>query len=230
MKKLGFTLAEVLITLGVIGVVAAITIPGLISNYRKRQLEEQIKVNYSSIQQTMRFMDEEGLSYEIFKDGSDASMKEWYESFIEKHMKVESVCINTAGCWHKQGVALELNGNKNGWESNIGWGINILTFITAKGAYFDMDGHAPGACTSKFGVDTTTSCLVIYFDANGASKPNRVGKDIHALVWTEKGLVPAGNDRTKEEIDQECLTGSGYFCLQKIIEQGWEIPDQVWRR
>ena len=38
-KKLAFTLAEVLITLGIIGVVAAITIPNLISTYRKKQIE-----------------------------------------------------------------------------------------------------------------------------------------------------------------------------------------------
>ena len=42
-QKSAFTLAEVLITLGIIGVVAALTIPILISNYRKRQLETQIK-------------------------------------------------------------------------------------------------------------------------------------------------------------------------------------------
>ncbi len=35
MYRKGFTLAEVLITLGIIGVVAAITIPSLITNYQK---------------------------------------------------------------------------------------------------------------------------------------------------------------------------------------------------
>lgn len=48
--KLAFTLAEVLITLGIIGVVAAMTIPTLMSNYRKKQLETQIKANYSLVQ------------------------------------------------------------------------------------------------------------------------------------------------------------------------------------
>ena len=37
-KKLAFTLAEVLITLGIIGVVAALTLPALISNYKKQVL------------------------------------------------------------------------------------------------------------------------------------------------------------------------------------------------
>ena len=42
MKK-GFTLAEVLITLGIIGVVAAATIPSLITAYQKRATESQLK-------------------------------------------------------------------------------------------------------------------------------------------------------------------------------------------
>ncbi len=46
-KKLGFTLAEILITLGIIGVVAAVTIPMLISNYQKRSTETQLKKAYS---------------------------------------------------------------------------------------------------------------------------------------------------------------------------------------
>ena len=52
--KVGFTLAEVLITLGVIGVVAALTLPALIANYQKQVLKEQFKVAYSLMQQAWR--------------------------------------------------------------------------------------------------------------------------------------------------------------------------------
>lgn len=45
MKKFGFTLAEVLITLGIIGVVAAMTMPTLVSKYRQRALETAFKKN-----------------------------------------------------------------------------------------------------------------------------------------------------------------------------------------
>lgn len=146
-KRMAFTLAEVLITLGIIGVVAAITIPTLLSNYSKRVLEGQLKVTYASIQQTMKFMDEEGLSYEVFQDGSDSAMKEWYDSFIAKHMKVESACVNKPGCWHKYGEALDLEGNRNVWDNtnNIGWGINILILQLQKvlGLIW-MDMHLAG--------------------------------------------------------------------------------------
>lgn len=47
-----FTLAEVLITIGIIGIVAAMTLPSLIGNYKRKVLKEQFKVAYSLLQQT----------------------------------------------------------------------------------------------------------------------------------------------------------------------------------
>lgn len=53
-KKLGFTLAEVLITLGVIGIVAAITIPGLIGKFNRIVTENRLRAFYSTISQGFR--------------------------------------------------------------------------------------------------------------------------------------------------------------------------------
>lgn len=53
-KNFAFTLSEVLITLGIIGVVAAITIPGLIMMHRKHEVEAKIQENYSKISQVMK--------------------------------------------------------------------------------------------------------------------------------------------------------------------------------
>ncbi len=49
-----FTLAEVLITLGIIGVIAALTIPGLISKWREKATVAQVKETYSILQQGFR--------------------------------------------------------------------------------------------------------------------------------------------------------------------------------
>ena len=51
MKKFAFTLAEVLITLGIIGTVAAMTLPSLITRNQNKALEAGLKKNYSIIQQ-----------------------------------------------------------------------------------------------------------------------------------------------------------------------------------
>ncbi len=51
MKNLGFTLAEALITLGIIGVVAAMTVPVLISNTNGAKYRSQLKKTYSTLNQ-----------------------------------------------------------------------------------------------------------------------------------------------------------------------------------
>ncbi len=225
-----FTLAEVLITLGVIGVVSAMTVPTLMSNYRKRQLETQIKADFSIIQQTLRFAEDDGVSYSMaISDGSDASMKEWFDSFIAPHLKVSQVCYNKPGCWHKMGVVKSMTGNPPKYENNNGIGGNIITFKITNGTMFNIDGNTAEDMAS-FGLDTTSDGLTFYFDANGEGKPNRVGRDIYIMVWSDQGLVPAGYNRTPQEVESNCLRGDGYFCLQYLVTHGWEISDIVWRR
>ena len=53
-KRTAFTLAEVLITLGIIGIVAAITLPTIINNYRVKVLENQFRKADSLLQQAFR--------------------------------------------------------------------------------------------------------------------------------------------------------------------------------
>ncbi len=53
-SKAAFTLAEVLITLGIIGIVAALTMPALIGNYRKKQTVVQLKKIYSAMSQSVQ--------------------------------------------------------------------------------------------------------------------------------------------------------------------------------
>ena len=57
--QVGFTLAEVLITLGIIGVVAAMTIPTLMTNYQKKSTATQLKKTYATISNAVRLSEEE---------------------------------------------------------------------------------------------------------------------------------------------------------------------------
>ena len=57
--KFGFTLAEVLITLGIIGVVAALTIPSLMSKYHRMTVETKLKKFYSTMNQAIKLSEED---------------------------------------------------------------------------------------------------------------------------------------------------------------------------
>lgn len=226
-QKTAFTLAEVLITLGIIGVIAAITIPVLISNYRKKQLETQIKATYSTIQQAIQFADYEGVSYSTVKDGSDAAIKEWFDSLLGKHLKVEQLCINRnpTGCWHQVKTLAGAN-----YGDSEGIGTNIIGFTIAKGASVTIDAYNANDMTNTYGINTSESGLVFFFDANGKTKPNVLGKDVYIMAWTAKGLVPAGSSKTKAQIEQNCFNGTGAWCLNEVLSKGFVIPDNVWKR
>ena len=68
LKKIGFTLAEVLITLGIIGVVAAMTIPTLVSKSQQRQHVIAWRKAYSSLAQAVRLMQADEATPEDFVD------------------------------------------------------------------------------------------------------------------------------------------------------------------
>ena len=70
-RKVAFTLAEVLITLGIIGVVAAMTLPTLLANHRKNVAEARLTKFYSAINQAVLLSERENGEH---KDWDDLSI------------------------------------------------------------------------------------------------------------------------------------------------------------
>ena len=88
-KKVAFTLAEVLITLGIIGVVAAITIPGLVADYQKKVLVAQFKKSYSNLSNALNLVQAEyGTVYECYNTGFGRyhinECKPFFEQYVKK--------------------------------------------------------------------------------------------------------------------------------------------------
>ena len=83
-KKSAFTLAEVLITLGVIGVVAALTLPNLMSTYKAHTLKTQFMKANSTLQQVFRLMqaDDESLDPSDYPRNSDGHLQDFYKIFF----------------------------------------------------------------------------------------------------------------------------------------------------
>lgn len=89
--KAAFTLAEVLITLGIIGVVAAMTLPALTANYQKRVVETKLSKFYSTISQAINLevADEGEVIYWLPNCSSDDNncILSWWNEHIQKHIK-----------------------------------------------------------------------------------------------------------------------------------------------
>ncbi len=93
--KNGFTLAEVLVTLGIIGVVAALTIPSLVENYKKKVVVTRLKNFYSNMNQAIRLSEVENgscVSWQIyFSNNTTTNSKKFFEKYLIKYLNsVES--------------------------------------------------------------------------------------------------------------------------------------------
>lgn len=87
-RKIAFTLAEVLITLAVIGIVAALTLPSMIANYKERQIVTRVKANYSKLNQAHRMMTVQNGPLNEWSDQS----YETFEKELLKQFKVIKSC------------------------------------------------------------------------------------------------------------------------------------------
>ena len=123
MKKYGFTLAEVLITLMIIGIVAALTIPSVISNYQQQEFKTGLKKAVSVLN--------EAIQTNIAQDGETPYDNEDLFSYIQKHM---SVIKSGRTNWIIQE-----------WSNDRSWGSAgaNLTFYTTDGMRFEVSpvGH-----------------------------------------------------------------------------------------
>ena len=236
MTKKAFTLAEVLITLSIIGVVAAMTVPTLMSRVQKNIVETQLKVTTSLISQALTASDGLGAEDMSVVANSTASMKKWFDEYMEPYLRTHKKCYQTAGCWHKLGEVKTLNRGTPSFETKVGadestLGWSTMTFVLQNGAFFNLDGSGVDNTKGLFGIDSTTPSLQFYFDVNGRAKPNVIGKDIYIMIYTpSKGLIPSGQDRGEAKIKENCEKGNGYWCLAYVRKNNWKIPDSVWNR
>ena len=227
LSRSAFTLAEVLITLGIIGVVAAMTLPALIQKQNDRQIVTSLKKNYSILSQALvksqlqlgffETWDLEPTNMNPEEGGAPAKMKEIYER-IKPELKVLKECEDKAGCWHN-GKTKNLSGSyTTSSRDSIGIGEGILIFRLADGTNISIDDQSV-TNLKQLGSNYNKSTYIFWVDANGDKKPNTIGRDIFAFILTNKGLVPAGIDD-----DTKCSTKAtpyaGAACTAKVLAEG----------
>ncbi|MCM1339329.1 MAG: type II secretion system GspH family protein [Muribaculaceae bacterium] len=231
----GFTLAEVLITLGIVGIISAITIPGLITHYKKQTTVTKLKETYSILQQALKLYTAENEEYAI---DTNLTAKQVYEKYFQKYIKTQqelTVNQKLAKVLHK-----ELS-SENAADTMCSW-----KNCSAGAAHFII---LPNGALVMFGKQKTeTGLLAIAVDINNFEKPNRVGIDTFSLRVLENGqILPFGYPGTvpdeanykfsrdyiknKGQYSRGCSKGkAGYFCQALIMYDGWEISkDYPWR-
>mgnify|MGYP003082605552 FL=1 len=200
LKKPAFTLAEVLITLGIIGIVASMTLPSVINRANEKQWQVAYKKAYSTIQQAFLRAQENGEIVDITAKtvvdgvGYTPAIGENFKT-LSKYIKTTKTCFdnNPEECW-------ECNNGQAGIGSAPDW----LGCRSNSYAFIDYSGIA------WYLYQNTEYPILV--DVNGFKNPNKLGKDRFVLMFG------ANNDNTNKYSSS----------VTQILPRGDIIPKGRW--
>lgn len=213
----GFTLAEVLVTLGIIGVVSAMTVPSLMQNHQRKTYVTQLHKVYNELSQA-------AVQYQT--DNNAVNLKEAglidqasADKFIENYFKIVQKCgSDKTPCFANK--YRKLNGA-------------ILTAWYPTGTHYAIANGTSIKVNYRAGQNNML--VEFYVDTNGAKGPNIVGRDLFAMFLYNDGLIddydfkPVTNaPMTEDEREANFATCNGtgtnwHGCFGKILNDNWEM-------
>lgn len=189
MKNFGFTLAEVLITLGIIGIVAAMTLSTLINSYKKQIAKNQFKNTYSILTTAFNAaIYERGGNFECVVEntsafqGNNPECKDFWENYFLKQLKVVKYCESDA---YANGCVPDYKDEDFPYSSGCG-GFTAEQIKYNKPAAVLNDG----TIVFPYTYNLTKFYPAIGFDINGFKGPNKGGYDVFSLGISLKGNHP----------------------------------------
>ncbi len=242
-RKFGFTLTEMIIALGVIGIITALVVPGVIQKYQRDAQIMQLKKAYTNLEHNLTMLSSENIKGDLTtsKLGGDITNKtnpgnsfkrSNVETFFKDYYKITKDCGTTpTPCFAESyksisdpssNEALDIGGNAC-YGALLADGSSIYicpqTILIGRG----QSGTSTDYIPAKF-----------YIDVNGPDKPNIGGRDMFVfniyndysidVISPETKINGDAKAEREEFFNDNCLTSSiGEGCLGKIINDNWKM-------
>ena len=207
--KKAFTLAEVLITLGIIGVVVAMTMPTLINNYQKKLAVTRLEHFSSMMQQAAKMRDKDIIEGDFVemettevKPYNSDDMEKFYNKYWVPYIKSVNITKLNRGL--------------------------LVEYANGSGAFYFRNYLNPGGVTAN-------SYIIFcpeYKYCKDAKADNYVVDGKHTFTLWNDGSVPLEFTYvpyTREQLLDFCKNGRKYYCASLIYFDGWQISkDYPW--
>lgn len=210
MRKVAFTLAEVLITLGIVGVVAALTLPTVMSNHRKMVVESKLKKFYSTMSQAVIAAEYEHgepvQNWDTFSSSYNGfEMQIFFDKYLKKYLPISEEYVS-------------LNGKRLVIRLTDGTGFQLLnssTTISSIHFYYYPKNYNSSLDnnTSHYAKDGTERFTFRMVTSNGKFKFSTYdeGLKVSALKTGTYGCKRDASYR--------------HGCAALIQANGWKVPD-----
>lgn len=235
-KMLGFSLAELIIAIGIVGIVANMTLPRLMTSVQNHQFIAALKNDYTTINQALRKMsDDYGCPGDLKCTPLGSGNTTTAGDGIVQYLKVIKNCGNMSSTSNKTCFADYVSDHYTGSSRYNGWSSGY-NFITADGSSYELWALGANCVNSGSALATsplTKICGIMYIDVNGLKGPNNVGRDIFEyMITTAKGplLYPwgardGGDAYITGTTFNSCYTTNpdGFSCSGRIMDEGWAM-------
>lgn len=232
MKKIGFTLAEILITLSIIGVVSALTAPSLVGSYQKSKVGPSLKKFMNTIETANQNILMNKMSNTL--SGAIGSSYAWvYFEELQKQVKGRFVGGGIENIDSNAKTPTSYNGT-----SGIPTPTFVFQFNDGTSLSGTSNGPVPTPLVPSAAYRGAFTGNLFYYDINGfQNEPNRIGRDIFAFIIDNSGsVIPYGARISKEvynvpywdENTDGCPTKSntvtsGLTCAGSIIDNDSKV-------
>lgn len=188
----GFTLAELLLTMTIIGIIGSYTIPTLLQNLQNAETKVAFKRSFSDLSGvTQRLLSDNGGSFVgAFVDPGPGTIDDDMRDKYLNHMNSIKKCNDGADpgvCWHLPNYWTYFSGVQVSSDYTI-----MSRSILNNGSLLSFSVISAD-CTGSQG-SLNTICGTIFIDVNSFRGPNKVGRDIFKVWVTANGLKSVGSN------------------------------------
>ena len=233
MKK-GFTLSEILITLTIVGVVAALTVPAVMKNYRNKMFTAALQKTYNQL--------------------SDATIAIMNDEHVDDFYETKAaICGEDGNC--ATNFAYFLDNYLEPTRKDCGKSGNLCVGGLTSDSYKTLSGKNAGTIAGYYCIQTTrgaticgffnpgNTCMSLAVDVNGAEGPNVTGRDLFTMDVQNDGTISdyasgcGHNPKKPSELNNsfgcpasscsndnaEGIYNKACGCLTRVIEAGWKM-------
>ena len=206
-RRFGFTLAEVLVTLGIIGVVSAMTVPSLIQNYQRQSYVTQLHKVYNELSQSLVRYQTDKNAVNLREAG--LNNHDALSDFVKNTFKVVKECETMQNCFADEYKTLA------GTSAEAYYSREYNSYILSSGAAL-RPLYSPSG----------NKLINIAVDINGQKGPNIWGRDIFVIGAYNNGLLDSWAEDvvsaplTKEEREAAPDTWKAFA---DILNDNWEM-------
>lgn len=207
--KNAFTLTELLIAIGIIGAIAAISIPSLITKIQN----QMFLTNFKGTVEAVKMLADKQIMTSPTRGLVDTDFESPSKLLTTSNFKVIKVCRSSdTSCWENKQYKTLNNLSYASVTSPANRSAKLKNGASIAYSWTVMDEES-----DSFGI--------FYIDLNGDDLPNIVGRDYFAFYISSKGKIYSDLEgQSLDEMITACKGGSPTACFGSIMANGWKMP------